>query len=62
MYKLEMEAGLKRTLPDTGWYAAKEMRSSKGRMNASSQSNCGFFSAHVREFAVRVCNGASLGA
>lgn len=57
--KMEKKKG---KLPDTGWRPTNDIRSAKDGMKASSQSINGSFSAHTREFAVGVCNNASLGA
>ena len=41
-----------RHLPVIGWSAAKDKRSAKDGMKASSQSTDGSFSAHNNEFAI----------
>jgi len=45
-----------------GWNAANDIRSAGDGMKDWSHSRDGSFSAHVREFAIQVCNNSSLGA
>lgn len=49
-------------MPETGWSAAKATRSAKDGTKALSQSTEGSISAHIKEFAISVCNSDSFGA
>ena len=47
-------------IPETGWKAAKDIRSAKVGTKASKQSASISLSAQLTEFFTRVCKGSSL--